>query len=124
MACQVVQGNHRSACTSARTGDGASQAANIPRRPRGIALALPGRRPMRRLVSLAVLLLASRHGVAWGLSDCPGGATLTVFVDNLSDAPSVDITLDGVLAADAVTCTGGGVASYEGTMTCTGQGVV
>ncbi|HUE30307.1 MAG TPA: hypothetical protein VMR79_05495, partial [Verrucomicrobiae bacterium] len=55
---------------------------------------------------------------------CPGTATLTVFVENLSGTPTVAVGLDGELAADAATCGGSGAASYQETMTCTGSGVV
>src|SRR5438552_42556 len=63
-------------------------------------------------------------GVASAEPVCPGTATLTVFVENLSGAPTIAVELDGELAADAATCAGSGATSYRETMTCTGSGVV
>src|SRR5207237_9171830 len=55
---------------------------------------------------------------------CPGTATLTVFAENLSAASTIDVALEGELAADAATCVGTGATRYQQTMTCTGSGTV
>ena len=72
----------------------------------------------------ALALLALTGAVASAEPVCPGTATLTVFVENLSGAPTIAVELDGELAADAATCGGSGATSYRETMTCTGSGVV
>ena len=72
----------------------------------------------------ALALLTLTGAVASAEPVCPGTATLTVFVENLSGAPTIAVELDGELAADAATCGGSGATSYRETMTCTGSGVV
>src|SRR5438552_11768761 len=72
----------------------------------------------------ALAVLALTGAVASAQPVCPGTATLTVFVENLSGTPAVAVELDGELAADAATCGGSGATSYRETMTCTGSGVV
>src|SRR5437870_11864567 len=72
----------------------------------------------------ALALLTLTGAVASAEPVCPGTATLTVFVENLSGAPTIAVELDGELAADAATCAGSGATSYRETMTCTGSGVV
>ena len=72
----------------------------------------------------ALALLTLTGAVASAQPVCPGTATLTVFVENLSGAPTIAVELDGELAADAATCGGSGATSYRETMTCTGSGVV
>ncbi|TMB11230.1 MAG: hypothetical protein E6J71_25680, partial [Deltaproteobacteria bacterium] len=74
------------------------------------------------LYALAVVALTG--AVASAQPVCPGTATLTVFVENLSGTPAVAVELDGELAAEAATCGGSGATSYRETMTCTGSGVV
>jgi hypothetical protein len=57
---------------------------------------------------------------------CGFTASVAVWVVNETDQPSVQITVDGALAAGAVTC-GGGAAfheTYSQPMTCTGTGLV
>jgi len=72
----------------------------------------------------ALALLTLTGAVASAQPVCPGTATLTVFVENLSGTPTIAVELDGELAADAATCGGSGATSYRETMTCTGSGVV
>src|SRR5256885_16593238 len=72
----------------------------------------------------ALALLTLTGAVASAQPVCPGTATLTVFVENLSGTPTIAVELDGELAADAATCAGSGATSYRETMTCTGSCVV
>src|SRR5438094_2429552 len=72
----------------------------------------------------ALALLTLTGAVASAQPVCPGTATLTVFVENLSGAPTIAVELDGELAAEAATCGGSGATSYRETVTCTGSGVV
>src|SRR5438876_135491 len=74
------------------------------------------------LYALALLTLTA--AVASAQPVCPGTATLTVFVENLSGTPTIAVELDGELAADTATCGGSGATSYRETVTCTGSGVV
>jgi hypothetical protein len=79
---------------------------------------------MRRMV-FAVCLLAAAPAAAATPPACPGTATVTVFVENLSGADAVDVVLDGELAADAATCTGAGETGYEGKhFHCVGHGAL
>jgi len=55
---------------------------------------------------------------------CPDDATVTVVAENLSAAPTIDVTVDGALVADAATCTGSGATSYHAVLTCAGAGTV
>src|SRR5947208_5279616 len=73
---------------------------------------------------LGQLLIASHVAIAASAlaqPTCPGAATLTIFVDNASVAPIVNIVVDGELAADAVTCLGAGATSYQQTIACMGS---
>src|SRR5438876_4857579 len=72
----------------------------------------------------ALALLTLTGAVASAQPVCPGTATLTVFVENLSGTPTIAVELDGELAADTATCGGSGATSYRETVTCTGSGVV
>jgi hypothetical protein len=73
----------------------------------------------------ALCLVAAARAAAAALPPCPASAAVTVFVENLSDADAVDVTLDGELAAEAVTCAGAGMTGYEGKhFSCTGHGTV
>ena len=79
---------------------------------------------MRGMV-FALCLVAAARAAAAALPPCPASAAVTVFVENLSDADAVDVTLDGELAAEAVTCAGAGMTGYEGKhLSCTGRGTV
>jgi len=79
---------------------------------------------MRGMVFALCLVTAARAPAATPPA-CPASAGVTVFVENLSDADAVDVTLDGELAAEAVTCEGTGATGYEGKhLSCTGHGTV
>ena len=71
---------------------------------------------------LAILALTGTAAPAQ--PSCPGTATLTVFAENLSAASTIDVALEGELAADAATCVGTGATSYRETMACMGSGTV
>ena len=69
-------------------------------------------------------ILALTGAAAPAQPSCPGTATLTVFAENLSAASTIDVALEGELAADAATCVGTGATSYRETMACMGSGTV
>src|SRR5690349_7616306 len=74
------------------------------------------------LAGLAAVAVATAVGAQ---PACEDNATLTVFVENLSSAPSLEITVDGEVAPDAVPCSGSGATTYPATtLTCTGTGIV
>src|SRR5581483_5275233 len=77
---------------------------------------------MKALLLLATLALAAAPAVA-ALPACPAGGTIAVFARNATDA-AVDVTVEGALAPDAVTCAGGGATTYAATLHCAGSGLV
>ena len=48
-----------------------------------------------RGVSVVPVVAAFGAAVASASPDCPGTATVTVFAENLTDAPAVDVEVDG-----------------------------
>src|SRR5262249_4646175 len=81
--------------------------------------------PAMRGMGFALCLVAAVRTAAAVAPPCPGTATVTVFVANLSDADAIDVTLDGQLATDAVTCNGAGDVAYEGRhLHCEGHGTL
>src|SRR5438876_10966095 len=73
------------------------------------------------LYALALLTLTA--AVASAEPVCPGTATRTVFVENLSGAPTIAVEVDGELAADAEKSDGRGATSYRETIKCTRSGL-
>jgi hypothetical protein len=79
---------------------------------------------MRGLV-VALYVVVAVHAAAGEPPPCPGDASITVFVENLSTDDGVDVALDGELAADAATCAGAGATRYvERHFRCEGHGTV
>lgn len=64
-------------------------------------------------------------GVAAAQPSCPAdGATIAVFAENLSDDPSLAVTVSGELLDPAGTCAGAGDTAYDASLTCAGAGLV
>ncbi|HYR96201.1 MAG TPA: hypothetical protein VEM57_05655, partial [Candidatus Binatus sp.] len=76
------------------------------------------------LAVVGALGVALARGVAAQPGCPPGGAEVGVFVENLSDDPSVAVTLSGELLDATATCAGPGDTEYEGSFTCVGAGLV
>src|SRR5262245_14047479 len=105
----VLAGRTRTTCKSAREGGDALPNSFHEGEPSGRhpAYGLLSLRRMRGACgSLMLLVLVTGAALAQSIvpPPCSGSATLAIFVDNGSSESSVDITVDGEVAADAVPC--------------------
>ena len=74
---------------------------------------------------LPLLVLATSGLARADLLPCPAPGTVSIQAENLSPDDSISLRVRGeLLSAASDTCGGGGPATYDVTLTCTGHGTV
>ncbi len=70
------------------------------------------------------LILLGMSGLALAAPPCPAPGTIAIQAENLAPGGTMSLRVRGELLAEDTTCAGAGAASYDTTVTCSGQGPV